>query len=145
MRKYRAAKPYTKAEAEVIFAQGTSEQIADALLGVTYYVEDWRWVQSACLAFLDSSDAHTQKMAIICLGHLATFHKTLDLSIVLPALQAHESDPELAAVLYDTFGDIASKIIRNAPELVSDWDNLPQGLQRALIEDRVFDDHGKLI
>ena len=145
MRIYKAVEPFTKEEAEVAFAQGTSEQINDALLGVTYYVENWRWVQSACLTLLDSSDTQVQGMALTCLGHLATFHRTLDLDIVLPALQAHASDPQLASSLYDAFGDISSKIIRNTPSLVKDWDELPQGLKEALIEDELFDSRGKRI
>ncbi len=145
MRIHRDVEPHTKEEAEVAFAQGTREQIRDALLGVTYYEKDWRWVQSACLAFLDGSDTYLQRLAITCLGHLASFHGTLDLAIVLPALQAHASDPQLAPALYDAFGDISSKIIRNTPNLVKDWDELPQGLKEALIEDEVFDSRGKRI
>lgn len=141
---YQRVQPYTKDEAERVFAQGTSEQISDALLGVTYYVDDWRWVQTACLALLERSDTQIQWMAIICLGHLATFHKTLDLAIVLPALQAHASQPELAPVLYDAFGDIAMKILKKNPELVKNWDSLPQGLKEALIEEEIFDSHGRI-
>jgi hypothetical protein len=145
MRIYKAVQPHTKEEAEEAFAQGTSEQIEDALLGVTYYVEDWRWVQSACLTLLDSSDTGVQWMAITCLGHLATFHRTLDLAIVLPALQAHASDPQLAPALYETYRDIAWLILKKAPSLVKNWDELPQELKKALIANELFDSRGKRI
>lgn len=104
---YKRVQPHTKEEAEEIFAQGTSEQIRDALLGVTYYVEDWRWVQSACLEALESSDMLVQEIAILCLGHLATFHKVLDLAVVLPAFQVHASQSELASALQRALDDIA--------------------------------------
>lgn len=145
MRIHKDVEPYTKEEAEVAFAQGTSEQIRDALLGVTYYVEDWRWVQSACLTLLDSSDTQVQWMALTCLGHLATFHRTLDLDIVLPALQAHASDPQLASSLYDTYRDISWLIIKKTPGLLKNWDELPQGLKEALIDNELFDSRGKRI
>jgi hypothetical protein len=144
MKKYRAVQPHTKQEAETAFVQGTSAEITDALLGVTYYVEDWRWVQTACLALLDRSDTQIQWTAIQCLGHLATFHRMLDLAIVLPALQTHASDPKLAPVLSDAFSDIAV-IIKEHTSLVENWDELPQGLREALIEEGVFDRSGKRI
>lgn len=139
MKKYKAVELYTREEAEAVFAQGTSDQIIAALLGVTYYEEDWRWVQSSCLTLLNASDINVQWMAIICLGHLATFHGMLDLVIVLPALQAHASDPDLAGALYDAFDDISSMITRNTPIPAENWDELLQGLKEALIEDEIFD------
>lgn len=73
---YQPVQPHTKEEAEATFAQGTRKPIIDALLGVTYYEEDWRWVQNACLALLDGPDPHIQWVAIQCLGHFIT-HLTL--------------------------------------------------------------------
>jgi hypothetical protein len=144
MRIHRDVEPHTKEEAEVAFAQGTREQIRDALLGVAYYEKDWRWVQSACLAFLNGSDTYLQGLAITCLGHLAMFHKTLDLAIVLPALQAHASDPQLAPALYDAFGDIASQV-EDTSYFVEKWDELPQRIKKVLIGEGIFDRGGKRI
>ena len=140
---YRDVQPYTKEEAEAAFAQGTHAEIIDALLGVTYYVEDWRWVQTACLAWLDRSESGVQWNAIQCLGHLATFHKTLDLAIVLPALQAHLSDPALASVFYDALGDIAG--IEDTSYFEENWDELPQRIKDVLIGGGVFNSLGKRI
>src|SRR5258708_1151538 len=143
MMTYRAVQPYTKEEAEVAFAHGTREQIRDALLGITYYVDDWRWVQNACLDWLGRSDSSLQWTAIQCLGHLATFHKTLDLAIVLPALQAHMSDPALASVFYDALGDIPG--IKDTSYFEKNWDELPKRIKDALIEEGVFNSLGKRI
>ena len=144
MRIHKDVEPHTKEEAEVVFAQGTSEQIRDALLGVTYYVEDWRWVQTTCLAFLDASDRYVQFAAIDCLGNLALFHGTLDLAIVLPALQAHTSDPTLARRVTEAFIAIAIAV-KKTPSLVENWDELPQRIKNMLIADEIFDSRGKLI
>jgi hypothetical protein len=141
---YKRVQPYTKEEAEVAFAQGTSEQIRDALLGITYYVEDWHWVQSACLAALESSDTLIQEIAILCLGHLATFHKTLDLAVVLPALQVYASQPELASALSRALDDIAFQV-EDKSYFVEKWGELPQKIKETLIENNIFDSRGKLL
>lgn len=139
---YKRIQPVTKYEAEAVFAQGTSEHIIEALLGVTYHGEDWRWVQHTCLTFLDRPDPQIQWTAIQCLGHLATFQTTLDLAMVLPALQAHEADPKLAPVLSNTWSDI-TMAIKKRPELVMNWSDVPPELKQRLREEGVFDRHGK--
>ncbi|HEU5381617.1 MAG TPA: hypothetical protein VFV38_39855 [Ktedonobacteraceae bacterium] len=141
---YKAVQPYSKAEAEVAFVQGTSAEMTEALLGVTSYLADWQWVQTVCLALLKRSDLQVQWVAIQCLGHLATFHHRLDLGVVLPALQAHESNPKLSGALVNAFDDIALAI-KSAPHLVESWEKLPQRMQRVLIEERIFERHGKRI
>lgn len=141
---YRRVQPYTKKEAEIAFAQGTSRQIRDALLGVTYYVDDWRWVQSACLTLLKSSDILVQEIAILCLGHLATFHKTLDLAAVLPALLALALQPELTSALHRAWDDIAFQV-EDKSYFVKNWDELPQQIKESLIENKIFNNYGKII
>lgn len=140
---YKAVQPHTKAEAELALAQGTREQIIDALLGVTYYVDDWRWVQGICLDLLASDRADLYWNAIQCLGHLATFHHTLDLDIVLPAIQAHENDPALKPVLYDTLGDIVG--IYDTSYFEENWDKLPYRTKDVLIEEGTFNTGGKRV
>jgi CO/xanthine dehydrogenase FAD-binding subunit len=76
---------------------------------------------------------------------MSNLYGTLDLATVLPTFQAHASEPQLASALYDTFGDISSKIIRNAPTLAGNWDELPKELKGTLIEDEIFNEDGKLI
>ncbi len=144
MSTYRAVQPHTKEEAEAAFAHGTREQIRGALLGVTYYVDDWRWVQTACLDWLDRADSSLKWTAIQCLGHLATFHHILDLAIVLPALQAHLSDPTLVSVFNDMFEDIASSI-EDTSYFEDHWDELPQEIKETLIEGGTFHSRGKRV
>ncbi|GHO46048.1 hypothetical protein [Ktedonospora formicarum] len=139
---YKPVQPHTKAEAELAFALGIKNHIIDALLGVTYYEEDWRWVQNACLALLDDPDHHIQWVAIQCLGHLATFHHTLDLPIVLSALGARTSDPCLAAALNDAFDDIATGI-NDTSYFEEHWDELPRQIKEGLIEGGIFNSLGK--
>jgi hypothetical protein len=144
-RVYKAVQPHTKAEAELALAQGTREQIIDALLGVTYYVGDWRWVQNVCLGVLASDRSDLYWNAIQCLGHLATFHHTLDLDIVLPAIQAHENDPVLKQgyVINDALDDIAG--VYDTSYFEENWSRLPQRIKDALIESGSFNNGGKHI
>lgn len=141
--RYKAVQPHTKEEAETALAQGTREQIIDALLGVTYYVEDWRWVQGVCLDLLASDRADLYWNAIQCLGHLATFHHTLDLDIVLPAIQAHANDPALKQgyVINDALDDIAG--VYDTSYFEENWNELPQRIKDVLIESRTFGKRGK--
>ena len=141
--RYEAVQPHTKEEAEKALAQGTREQIIDALLGVTYYVNDWRWVQNVCLGVLASDRTDLYWNAIQCLGHLATFHHTLDLDIVLPAIQAHANDPMLKPVLYDALGDIVR--MYDTSYFEEKWDELPYRTKDVLIEEGTFNTDGKRI
>ncbi len=92
---------------------------------------------------MERSDSSLQWTAIQCLGHLATFHKTLDLAIVLPATQAHLSDPALASVFYDALGDIAG--VEDPSYFEQHWDELPHRIKDALIEEGVFHGSGKRV
>lgn len=139
---YKRVEPHAKEEAEAAFTQGDSQQITDALLGVTYYEEDWRWVQNACLELLKRSETQPRWIAIQCLGHLATFHHVLDLDLVLPALQAHHSDPKLFSPLYNAFDDIAMGI-EDKSYFEAHWSELPEKLKDALIENVFFNLYGK--
>lgn len=93
-------------------------------------------MQTACLTLLKRSDTHVQWVAIQCLGHLAIFHNMLDLALVLPALQARESNPKLKSVVWDAFDDIAIAI-KFAPHLVENWDKLPQRVKETLAEEGI--------
>lgn len=141
---YKRVEPYTKEEAEAAFAQGDSQQITDALLGVTYYEEDWRWVQNACLSLLECPETQPRWIAIQCLGHLATFHGVLDLEIVIPAVQAQMSEPKLSSVFYDALGDMA-RCVDDTSYYEDNWDTLPHRIKDALIANGIFNSQGKRV
>jgi hypothetical protein len=103
---YEKINPITRQEAEVVFNQGNSEEIAAALLSVTFHDEDWLWVQSSCLKFLASPDENLRAVAATCLGHLARIHGMVDVAMVVPALQAHLSDSAIAGRVSDALDDI---------------------------------------
>ena len=99
--------PMSRRYAEAVFKQDDVEKIEEALLRVTFHDEDWRWVQSYCLQFLTHFDKDVRAVAALCLGHLACIHGTLDVAIVVPALKALLTDPDVARKASDALDDIA--------------------------------------
>ena len=99
--------PMSRRYAEAVFEQDNDEKIEEALLRVTFHDEDWHWVQSYCLKFLEYPNKSVRAVAAICLGHLACIHGTLDTAIVVPALKAQLSDPKVAKEASEALDDIA--------------------------------------
>ena len=104
--KYEEIAPVEKEQAEKAFGRNVSEEIVHALLGVTWHVADWEWVQDRCLGFLDSPMPDVRNTAIICLGHLARIHKQLNRPKVLAALASKLADPQCAGRAEDAMEDI---------------------------------------
>mgnify|MGYP000845725764 FL=1 len=69
-----------------IFESNNVEKICHALLSITFYDSDWRWVQEICLKLLASDNHNISSLAATCLGHIARIHKTLDKDRVVSAL-----------------------------------------------------------
>lgn len=105
---YQKIEPIPQQEAELAFKQGNDEAICDALLSVALYDADWKWVESYCLKFLEYPDKNVRAVAATSLGHLARIHGTIDSDTVIPALQAHftDPDPEVSGRAPDALDDI---------------------------------------
>jgi len=103
---YEEIKPISRIEAEAIFDSSNDYKISKALVRLAYYDEDWRWVQSKCLEYLENSGKEIQSTAVLCLGHLARIHHQLDLETVLPVLMELRNDSSLIGKIEDTLDDI---------------------------------------
>jgi hypothetical protein len=73
---------------------------------MTYNNDNWEYVQNECLKYLEDENHDIVQLAIICLGHIATFHKYIDKEKVLPILYKKILDKELTGVVEDALGDI---------------------------------------
>ena len=104
--KYEEILPVAKEQAEKVFGRNISDEIVQALLGVTWHVADWEWVQDRCLRFLDSPWPAVRDTAITCLGHLARIHKKLNTPKVLDALTKKLADPACSGRAEDAMEDI---------------------------------------
>lgn len=65
---------------------GDEELMVEALVGMVYGVDDWRWVQDQLLRFVSDERYWVVKNAIEGLGEVARFHRKLDLDLVTDAL-----------------------------------------------------------
>jgi hypothetical protein len=104
--RYEEVSPISRARAQEDLASGDSTRAVLALLRSAFHDPDWRWVQGQCLFHLTRQDKSLQRMAAICLGHLARIHHTLDLDVVVPALEQVLRDPNIAAQVQDALDDI---------------------------------------
>ena len=104
---YHEIFPLSRSELEKLIESGNETAITDALLSAAYYDSDWRWVQELCLRFMHHADRGIRSNAVICLGHVARIHKTLDVDVVLPQLAALKAeDPAIAPWVEDAVEDI---------------------------------------
>jgi len=111
---YEEINPVSRQVAEHIFEHGSAGKIEEVLLRVTFHDEDWQWVQFYCLKFLEHPDKGVRAIAAICLGHLACIHGTIDTTLVVPALKAHRTDPDVAGNVDNALDDIAMFVKDNA-------------------------------
>ena|SRR3990167_10012909 len=103
---FHEVQPIDRNLAEDAFNSNDARKICDALVRVTYYDSDFKWVQSKCIVFLKSNDINVKRLAITCLGHLARIHKKLDKELVIPLLEQLRTDKYLGGTAEDALDDI---------------------------------------
>ena len=96
----------SREDLERIFATGSADDIAHALISAAFHEPDWRLVQEWCLRFADHGDPNVRRVAVTALGHLARVHHALDLERILPVLAKKADEVELAGTVEDTLDDI---------------------------------------
>lgn len=106
MHKNKNPSPINRSEAENIFSRGSTDEICDALLAITFYEEDWKWSQMQCLHFLGHSDSNVSGLAATCLGHIARIHHKLDKELVITALLDRLKDSKISGQIQDALDDI---------------------------------------
>ena len=99
--------PIALEEAEEALASGDAEAISMALLRLALNYADWRVVQEKCLAFTTHQDVWVRRNAATALGHLARLHRQVDTAVVIPALEALRSDPDVASWAEAALDDLA--------------------------------------
>ncbi|MEW6182337.1 MAG: hypothetical protein AB1500_04060 [Bacillota bacterium] len=104
--RYEEVLPITPKEAEEAFKSKNPAEVCDALIRVTYYDPDWRWVQAQCLRFARHRNTDIRGLAATCIGHLARIHGVLNIELVLPVLQHLLKDPEVYGRAQDALDDI---------------------------------------
>ncbi len=106
--------PIDRETAASIFENGNPDKICDALVRAAHFDPDNQWVEKKCMEFTRNKNDNVKKTAIICLGHLARIHNSLNLKKLFPLLEELKSDPELTGYVEDALDDIHMFIINRA-------------------------------
>ena len=104
--KFHDVQPIDHKTAEIALKSHDPQEVCHALIRVTYYDPDYRWVQDQCINFFNNDNPDIKRLAIICIGHLARIHNKIDLELVLPLLQNLKKDKNLEGVSEDALSDI---------------------------------------
>jgi len=105
MRKYTEVVPIAKSEAEQIFASDQADNICDAMVGIAFFEQDWKWAQDKCLSFLESTNTDVSRLAATCLGHIARIHHKIEKKVIA-ALRSRLNDANIAGQVEDALDDI---------------------------------------
>ena len=97
---------------EKALSSNDAQQICDALYSAAQYESDWEWSQEQCLKFLNHKE-EVRWAAALSFGFIALYHRTLDLTKVLPALHAAKNDEQLAPHIEDSLAMIRQYIKTN--------------------------------
>ncbi|MEV6159777.1 hypothetical protein AB0L53_56520 [Nonomuraea sp. NPDC052129] len=87
--------------------KGDVDGICRALVSLSFYDTDWKWVEGACLSLLSNSDAAIRQVAATCLGHVARIHGRIDKDVVIPALMAMLDDEQVVGAAENALEDIS--------------------------------------
>ena len=100
-------------------------RIASALLSISYWPGEWRWIQDQLLSFVDHKDYWVRRNAVQGLGYVPKVNGQIDTARVEPVLQRIAAKPPgketedemyLRGAAEDALGDIETFIHRRNRE-----------------------------
>lgn len=106
-RKYEKPVWASRKELEAALAAGDDASSAQALVGLVFHDDDWRWCQNKCLELLGHHSPSLRRIAITCLGHVARIHGQMDVALVRSELQRMRDDPGVRGAIEDAESDIS--------------------------------------
>lgn len=85
-----------------------TDRIVDALLSLSFYDEDWEYVENICIEYSNHSDSKVRGISILCFGHLARIHEQLHTEKVMPIINKAliDKDDFIRNHAYDAKDDI---------------------------------------
>ncbi|TMR07242.1 hypothetical protein ETD83_01190 [Actinomadura soli] len=104
--RYESVPPVSRDDLRLALAEKDNEAIHRALVGLALHDADGAWVQDQCLALKDHPSWDVRAIALLCLGHVARIHGTIDLDRVLPVLRSALNDPRTAGYAEQAIDDI---------------------------------------
>lgn len=103
--KYVEPHEISREQAESAFESADPSAICHALVNLTFFEDDWKWMSDTCMRYVEGSDKNIALTAIICLGHVARIHHRID-DRVLARLNELKSDPVLGGTAEDALSDV---------------------------------------
>ncbi|AGB80453.1 hypothetical protein D781_0052 [Serratia sp. FGI94] len=100
-------KDYTKTEIERKLDSDDLSDVTDALLYLTFNIDDFNWVQDVDLKMLDHPNEEVCSLAITCLGHIARIYSKIDKEKVIPCLKNKAKDKRFTGRVEDAMDDIS--------------------------------------
>ncbi len=90
-----------------------TDRIVGALLSLSFYDEDWEYVENICIEYSNHSDSKVRGISILCFGHLARIHEQLHIEKVMPIINKAliDKDDFIRKHAYDAKDDINTFLI----------------------------------
>jgi hypothetical protein len=103
--RYEHPRAIPRAEVEQLLA-GSVDEIAQALLGISFFEADRAWVFERLQAVAAHPEAAVRGLVATCVGHIARIDRGIDLARAGPLLDRLATDPEIAGRVADAWEDI---------------------------------------
>jgi hypothetical protein len=105
---YRPVPEMGVADIEAAIERNQPDELLTAVLSASLYSDDLKWAEGVCLRLSEHPHVNVRGNAIQGFGHLARIHGSLDLSRVLPVIQAglQDSHEYVRAQAYSAADDV---------------------------------------
>jgi len=103
--KYQKVEPIARGDGEAIIHNGPVKEIPLTLIRLAYFDTDWAWVQDKCISLSSHENVWVRRACVICFGHIARIHGTIDRAKVDPVLHRLRNDPEVASAVEEAYSD----------------------------------------
>jgi hypothetical protein len=98
---YREPKPITREDAAKVFETDDVSATCEALLDLTYFDSDWRWLIKQCEGFARHKERAVRSTAAVCLGHIVRLHGPQALAGCKKILEELLKDKDVAPYAQD--------------------------------------------
>lgn len=104
---------YSQAEIIKLLRSTDEEVVSQALLYMTFNIQDADWIQNTCLEFISTNENDSMRgLAITCLGHVARIHGKINEEHTVPALMLYLENESLSERAQNALDDIEIFVLR---------------------------------
>lgn len=104
---------YSQAEIIKLLRSTDEEVVSQALLYMTFNIQDADWIQKTCLEFISTNENDSMRgLAITCLGHVARIHGKINEEHTVPALMLYLENESLSQRAQNALDDIEIFVLR---------------------------------